>query len=78
MEYYRSKIYANAAWSAGIGWLSQWDASSTPVEELTDLTYLAMFAPPGVVARVKSAHEEGYTVEMEYTSFNDPGPDECA
>lgn len=38
MEYYRGKILANAAWSAGEGWASRWDSSATPVEDLTDLT----------------------------------------
>jgi len=46
-------------------------------ETLTDTAYLSMFAPPGVVAQVEAANKNGQKVEMEYTSFNDPGPDEC-
>jgi hypothetical protein len=38
---------------------------------------LAMFSPPAhVIARVNEAFTKGQTVEMEHTSFNDPGPDE--
>ena len=46
-------------------------------ESLKSTRTLAMFAPAIVVERVETAIAAGQTVEMEYTSFNDPGPDEC-
>ena len=45
-------------------------------EKLTTIGTLDMFAPPRIVAQVEQALETGQTVEYEYTSFNDPGPDE--
>jgi len=45
-------------------------------EPLTDIRTLEMFCPSSIVDRVKQAIENGDKVEMECTSFNDPGPDE--
>ena len=45
-------------------------------EDLTSTRALAMFAPSIVLEAVEKAIEDGRKVEMEHTSFGDPGPDE--
>ena len=45
-------------------------------EPLISTRSLEMFAPPGVLSRIRQALDEGRAVEMEHTSFSDPGPDE--
>ena len=44
-------------------------------EPLKSSRSLAMFAPAAVVARVDKAIEGGQKVEIEHSSFSDPGPD---
>lgn len=45
-------------------------------ENLIDTGYLAIFATAQVVSRVEKALRDGRRVELEHTSFSDPGPDE--
>jgi len=45
-------------------------------EPLKETRALAMFAPSSVLEAVEQAVKDGRKVEMEHTSFSDPGPDE--
>jgi hypothetical protein len=45
-------------------------------EPLKDTRALSMFATSIVLEAVEKALEDGRKVEMEHTSFSDPGPDE--
>jgi len=45
-------------------------------EPLTDARALSIVGTPLMVEAVEQALKDGRTVEMEHTSFSDPGPDE--